>query len=124
MPGFRNTRMPQFSIILTCFSVLHLHGQFSAHSPLKLVRSPDSRPHPAEPSLRLGSDPCQANWWISTNLYGSRMEKRRGDRHQEKPVSLRIPRDLWIAVKHKAADHGETALMVVIRKLREYVDYD
>lgn len=51
-------------------------------------------------------------------------EERAGDRHQIKPVSLRIPGDLWAAVKRKAQDRGETALAVVIRKLREYVDYD
>lgn len=51
-------------------------------------------------------------------------EERTGDRHQVKPVSLRIPEGLWAAVKRKAKDRGETALAVVIRKLREYVDYD
>lgn len=51
-------------------------------------------------------------------------EERAGDRHQVKPVALRIPADLWAAVKRKAKDRGETALAVVIRKLREYIDYD
>lgn len=49
---------------------------------------------------------------------------RSGDRHQVKAVSLRIPTDLWLAVKRKADDRGETALAAVIRKLREYVEQD
>lgn len=49
---------------------------------------------------------------------------RRGDRHLTKGVYLRIPPDLWQAVRRKASDRDETALAVVIRKLREYVDYD
>lgn len=47
-----------------------------------------------------------------------------GDRHRIKAVSLRIPEDLWTAVKRKAEDRSETALTVVIRKLREYVESD
>lgn len=47
-----------------------------------------------------------------------------GDRHVTKAVALRIPPDLWAAVKRKAADRGETVLAAVIRKLREYVEQD
>jgi hypothetical protein len=52
------------------------------------------------------------------------MARRPGDRHATKAVSLRIPPDLWLAVKRKAEDRGETVLTAVIRKLREYVEFD
>lgn len=39
--------------------------------------------------------------------------------------TVRVPDDLWEAVKRKAADRGETVTDVILRALRRYLrDYD
>lgn len=38
--------------------------------------------------------------------------------------TLRVPDELWLAVKRKAADNGETVTDVIIRALKRYLrDY-
>lgn len=39
--------------------------------------------------------------------------------------TVRVPDELWEAVKRKAADRGETVTEVILRALKRYVrDYD